>query len=96
MSALVWNYQGLANPCAIRVLKDLVQEKRPSLIFLIETLAKEERLEWVITQLGYDEIYTVECEGHSSGLAMILKTKDTVQVLGSGRNFTDIRLPLIR
>ena len=90
MSALVWNCRGLANPCAIRVLKDLVQEKRPFLIFLSETLAKEEKLEWLRTQLVYDEIYIVECEGHSSGFAIIWKTKDIIQLLGSSRNFIDI------
>ena len=71
MSALAWNCRGLANPRAIWVLKDLVQEKRPCLISLSETLVKNERMDWERAQLGYEGLH-----GHCGGLGMLWKKKD--------------------
>ena len=47
MSCIIWNCRGLGNPLAIQELADLVLAKAPTLVFLVETLANEARLDYV-------------------------------------------------
>jgi exonuclease III len=53
MSILSWNYRGLKNPQIIRVLCQLVKEKYPDMVFLMETKLQSAPLEvsnrsWVL------------------------------------------------
>ena len=89
MSSLSWNCRGLGNPRAILILKDIVQFKKPRIIFLIETLSKLDKIERIKNQLGYEGSHVVECEGHSGGLALLWKCMNYVKILGFSSNFID-------
>lgn len=44
MSLLVWNCRGMVNTRAVRILKEIGQQQRPSLIFLSETLVRKNKI----------------------------------------------------
>lgn len=81
MSCLSQNYYRAANPCAIHVLKDLVQDKRPDLIFLIETIYGAGKIYEIKTAIGYDKVIMVERRGHSRGLALFWNNNVGVTLL---------------
>ena len=56
MSTISWNCCGLGDPRTVRVLKDLVFQKKPNFIFLIETLCKKFRIERLKLTLGYEGV----------------------------------------
>jgi hypothetical protein len=52
MMMLCWNCRGLGNPCAVRALHHLVKEKRPNLVFLMETKLCQNKMEIIRSKLG--------------------------------------------
>ena len=54
MSCLAWNYRELENLCTGRELMDLVRAKDPSVVFLVETLIDEARLEFIHNSINFD------------------------------------------
>ncbi|KAF7824053.1 hypothetical protein G2W53_022197 [Senna tora] len=74
MSHICWNCRGLGTPRAVRDLKRLNQDKRPSLIFLMETKAKASAMKRLKFQLGFDCVFAVDCSGEgkqrAGGLAL--------------------------
>ena len=53
------------------MLAELVMSKKPSFIFLIETLCSRSKLESIKKQLNYDGLFVVERMGRSGGLALL-------------------------
>lgn len=89
MSVLSWNCRGLGNPATIRVLMDLVQAKKPSIIFLMETFSNKNKLEPIKIKLGFQGLFVVGSMGHSGGLALLWKEGTEVDVTGYSRNHID-------
>jgi exonuclease III len=54
MSLFCWNCRGLRNPCTVRDLHHMVQEKKPNFVFLIETLCKRKTMEKIRCKLGFE------------------------------------------
>ena len=71
MIALGWNYQGLGNPRSIRVLRELVQRWKPSIVFLSETKMKNCQMDKVKFKIGLLNGLVVPSIGRSGGLAML-------------------------
>lgn len=71
------------------MLADLVSSKKPSFIFLIETLCSKSKLERIKIQLGYDGLFVVERVGRSGGLALLWKAPSNVDILKFANNFID-------
>ncbi|XP_019150943.1 PREDICTED: uncharacterized protein LOC109147742 [Ipomoea nil] len=94
MSILSWNCRGLGNLTAIRVLADLVRSKRPQVVFLIETFADSVRMETVRVQLGFANLFCVDADGHSGGLAMLWTSMVQLQVTGYSSNHIDTTISL--
>jgi exonuclease III len=51
----------------------MVKEKRPDMVFLMETKQKTARMESLKFKLGYDCVFVVDCVGRSGGLALFWK-----------------------
>lgn len=94
MSCLSWNCRGLGNPRAVSFLKEIVREKRPSFIFLIETLCYRNKIEEIKNLLGYDDFVSVDCVGHSGGLALLWRAIDSVHVLFQSARCIDVEVDL--
>jgi exonuclease III len=71
MSILSWNCRGLGNLRTVRDLCRLVKEKRPNMVFLMETMLHTARLEMLKFKLGFDCVFVVDSKGKSGGLALI-------------------------
>ncbi|XP_074369830.1 uncharacterized protein LOC141711313 [Apium graveolens] len=92
MSILSWNCRGLANPRIVRLLLDIDQQYRPSLIFLSETLVKHDTVQKVTKQLGFAGCYAIDVQGHSGGIALLWRNDGAVHITNSCRNFLDFEV----
>lgn len=63
MKTLSWNYQGLGNPWTVQDFYHMVKEKRPNLVFLMETKMNNSKCE-------KNEKKIVERVGRKGGLIM--------------------------
>lgn len=70
MSVLSWNCRGLGHPRTVQVLLDLARCKKPSIIFLIETLCNKSKLDSIKLKLGFDGLFVVDRVGRSGGLGL--------------------------
>ena len=89
MSCLSWNCRRLGQPRSVQALVELVQNKRPDFIFLIETLYYRDKLESIKIRLGFEGLFVVDRKGRSGGLAMFWKNSFKVNLLKFGCNFID-------
>ena len=63
MNLLSWNCRGLGNPQAVRELCQLTREKKPTILFLMETKCHRNKMEFVHVKLGFVYLFTVDWEG---------------------------------
>ena len=94
MSCLSWNCRGLGSPETVRLLTDLVREKKPEVIFLSETFCTSARISEIANKLNYEGSYGVDCRGHNAGLGLIWRCKDKVTILGSHDRYIDATVTL--
>ena len=92
MSTLSWNCRGLGHPRTVQVLIDLVRYKKPSFVFLMETLCHRTQLEHLKMKLGFENLFVVDRVGHSGGLALFWKAKFKVRLLKYANNFIDVAI----
>jgi exonuclease III len=70
MTLLSWNCRGLGNLRAVNDLCRLVKEKRPKMVFLMETKLRRERMEAIRHKLGFPNVFVVDSVGKGGGLAL--------------------------
>jgi exonuclease III len=85
MSLLSWNCRGLGNPRPVRGLHRLVKNKRPVLVFLMETKLRASKMENLKVKLGFGSIFTVDCVGRSRGLALLWNNDFVVNIINYSR-----------
>jgi hypothetical protein len=85
MSLLSWNCRGLGNPRTVRDLNQMVKEKKPSFLFLIETISRKSRMEWIRVKLGFVGMFVVEPVGRSGGLALLWKEENELEIQNYSR-----------
>ena len=71
-------------------LREIIRSQRPSLIFLIETLVNDEKIEQLRIQLGFDGKFVVNRVGRGGGLALLWKQPMTCNLLCFQNNFIDV------
>ena len=71
MIALNWNCRGLGNCRAVEVLTELVRQKAPTILFLMETKLSVHETEPIKIELGYPTMLAVSSEGRKGGLALL-------------------------
>jgi hypothetical protein len=80
MILLSWNCRGLGNPWSVRDLCQMVRDKKPHFVFLMEKKCKKSQMESVRVRLGFDELFTVEPIGRSGGLALLWKESAELEI----------------
>ncbi|XP_042972730.1 uncharacterized protein LOC122304522 [Carya illinoinensis] len=85
MSIIVWNCRWLRNPRPVRILKKLVKDKCPNLVFLVETKTGRQRLESVRRSLRLDGCFAVDSVGLSGGIALLWKEEWEVTIINYTR-----------
>ena len=73
MCCLSWNCSGIGNQWIVQELIDMVRMERPDVVFLMETLVEESKLEQIRVKLCYDNKLVCLRDGHSGGLALFWK-----------------------
>ena len=90
MRCISWNCRGLGNLRSIQNLREIIRSQRHSLIFLIETLVNDEKIEQLRIQLGFDGKFVVNRVGRGAGLALLWKQSMTCNLLSFQNNVTDV------
>jgi hypothetical protein len=85
MSLLCWNCRGLGNPRTVRVLHQLVKEKKPNFVFLIETLSSGSKMEKIRCKLAFEGLFVVNPVGRSGGLALLWKENSSLEIFNYSR-----------
>jgi exonuclease III len=81
MSILSWNCRGIGSRRAVRDLHQMVKEKRPVLVFLMETKLCNKRAKFIRIKLQFDYMFVVDCVGRSGGLILLWKNSQTNVVI---------------
>ncbi|KAF8412704.1 hypothetical protein HHK36_000672 [Tetracentron sinense] len=79
MRLVSWNCWGLGNPHAVRDLHQLMKEKDPSIMFLMETKMDSKRMTEIKFRLGFHHALVIPSLGKSRGLTLMWK--DTVELI---------------
>lgn len=82
MNIISWNCRGIGNPQAECVLQDLVRTAKPQCVFLIETKCTSARIIKLKSLLGFDQMFVVDCNSRSGGLAFLWNNNITIRLLG--------------
>lgn len=57
-----------------------MKDKKPGLLFLIETISRKKQMEWLRVKLGFDGLFVVDPVGQSGGLALLWKEDIKLEV----------------
>lgn len=90
MIVLSWNCKGLENTWIIHDLCLLTQEKKPNIIFLIETKLDAIKMELVRHRIGFEGCLMVSALGRKGGLAMLWCTEEQVEVWNYSQNHISV------
>jgi exonuclease III len=85
MKILSWNYRGLENPRTVRDLCLMVKEKRPEVVFLIETKCRSAKMEQIRVRIGFEGLFVVDLIGKSGGLALLWRESNTLEIQNYSR-----------
>jgi hypothetical protein len=85
MNLLSWNCRGLGNPKAIRDLCQLTKEKKPTILFLMETKCRRHKMEYIRVKMGFECILVVDPIGRSGGLALCWNDVDMLEIQNFSR-----------
>ncbi|KAK1366647.1 Endonuclease/exonuclease/phosphatase family protein [Heracleum sosnowskyi] len=94
MSTLAGNCRGLGNPYTVQVLLDLVQTKKPTMVFLMETMIDNSRIEAIRAKMNYEGLFTVAGPCHGGGLALFWKHTNMVEIKSYSQNHIDTEINL--
>ena len=68
MKTLSWNCRGICNSSTVKALQAIIRAHHPSVIFLSETKAKEDRFAKVAVMLGFSNYFYVDAPSKSGGI----------------------------
>lgn len=69
-----------------------MSQKKPNIIFLCETLSKQDQLEKVKKFLGFEGLLVVDCQGQSGGSALIWRNKEEILLHSFSKNHIDVEV----
>ncbi|KAL4366975.1 hypothetical protein GQ457_05G024380 [Hibiscus cannabinus] len=89
MKILCWNCQGLGQALAVQVLKSIVLQHDPDILFLCETRLNKLRCERLRLSLNKDNCFSVDSNPSCSGLALLWNNKISVDLLSYSARHID-------
>ncbi|CAL9240482.1 unnamed protein product, partial [Arabidopsis halleri] len=90
MRILAWNCQGVGAYLTIQRLREMRRKFLPGFLFLSETKNERCVLEERQLDLGYDNLFTVEPEGNSGGLALFYSNDYPTTVISFTNRLIDV------
>lgn len=88
MNYLAWNCR-LGNLCTGKELNDVIQEKYPFIVFIVETWTYEARLNLVQRNIDFDHKWVVPKEGRGGDLVHFWKSIVNLRVVDSNKYLID-------
>jgi exonuclease III len=85
MIVISWNCRGLGNPQTVRDLRRMVKVKFPTVVFLMETKMRQEKMERIRCMLGFNNLFVVDSVGKSGGLALFWKEEAGLEIQNYSR-----------
>jgi hypothetical protein len=85
MSILSWNCRGLGNLVTVRDLHRLVKDKKPDVVFLMETKMQNKNCDVIRIKLNFDYMFGVDSVGRSGGLLLLWKNTFNVTIQNYSR-----------
>jgi exonuclease III len=85
MKVLSWNYRGLRNPWTIRDFWRLVKEKKPTMVFIMETKLLARKLESIKIKVDFTSCFGVDSIGKSGGLALLRNNDVSIDIQSYSR-----------
>jgi exonuclease III len=92
MNLLSVNCRGCGRLEAVQELRHVVEERRPAVVFLMETRMGEERALGLKRDLGFSNAIVIKSEGLSGGLLLLWRQDVTVEELSKSRSHIDVLL----
>ena len=89
MNCLVWNCRELGNLHTGKELGEIIQAKDPSVVFIVETLAEEARLDTIQQNLEFENKWVVLKVWHGGGLVLSWKASINLVVTDSSKYYID-------
>lgn len=90
MNCLSWNCRGLGKPRTVRVLGELLKDRKPDFLFLSETIITASRIVFLRVKFGFAQCFSVYKIGRSGGLAVFWKAHVKCQIEGYSHNHIDV------
>jgi len=63
----------------------MVKERRPTFVFLMETISSKQYMEVICKKIGFDRVFVVDPIGRSRGLAFLWNSESAVEVYNYSR-----------
>lgn len=92
MNLLSVNYRGCGQHEAVQELRLLVEEKRPTVVFLMETRMGLERAQGLQRNLGFPNVIVVDSQGLSGGLMLLWHGDVVITEQSKSRSHVDVLL----
>lgn len=73
MNLLSWNCRGLGDSRTVSVLGDLLKARKPGFSYLSEKFSNANKIEFLRIKFSFAECFSIDCIGHSGGLAIFLE-----------------------
>ncbi|XP_059429161.1 uncharacterized protein LOC132162970 [Corylus avellana] len=95
MKLISRNCRGHGNPWIVRDLCQMVKDKRPSILFLMETKSRQQKMEGLRVKFEFDGVFMVDLVGKSGGLALLWKDSDRLEIQNYTRRHINavVKLP---
>jgi exonuclease III len=90
MSILSWNCRGLGNPRVVRDLHHMVKEKKPTMVFIMETKVHDKNLDFLRINLGMHNMFVVDSVGKSKGLILLWRDNFRVEIQNYSRQHINV------
>jgi hypothetical protein len=68
----------------------MVKERRPTFVFLMETISSKQYMDVISRKIGFDSIFVVDPVGRSGGLAFLWNSETKVEVYNYSRRHINV------
>jgi hypothetical protein len=69
----------------VQVLTNMVRNKKPHLVFLMETRMMQNKVDFIRRKLGFDRSFVVDCKGRIGGLLLLWKSEIWLEIQNYSR-----------
>ena len=94
---MVWNVQGADNSKFLRVLKEHIRLRRPSIVALVETHISGARAQAICDKVGFEGYFWVEAQGFQGGIWILWRLEDLdLNIIRSHEQYVTMKIKRIR